>query len=79
MNISEILPYLPTFITASMLIAFAIIAIMALPWSTKDFYQGQKEVQYIYDVIKNFLKEDLIRFLDPTKGSRNRNITREMT
>jgi hypothetical protein len=63
MNISEILLYLPTFLVASTLIALATVAIAVLPWSSKDFHQGQKEFRYAYDIIKTFLKEDVAGFL----------------
>ena len=63
MNISEILLYLPTFLAASTLIVLATIAIAILPWSSKDFHQGQKEFRYVYDIIKTFLKEDVAGFL----------------
>jgi hypothetical protein len=63
MNISEILLYLPTFLAASTLIVLATIAIVILPWRSKDFHQGQKEFRYVYDIIKTFLKEDMAGFL----------------
>ena len=63
MNISEILLYLPTFLAASTLVAFATVAIVILPWNSKDFHQGQKEFRYVYDIIKTFLKEDVAGFL----------------
>ena len=63
MNISEILPYLPTFLAASTLIVLATIAIAILPWSSKDFHQGQKEFRYVYSIVKTFLKEDVAGFL----------------
>lgn len=63
MNISEILLYLPTFVAAGILVALAIFAITILPWSSKDFHQGQKEFRYVYDIFKTFLKEDVAGFL----------------
>ena len=77
MNISEILLYLPTFFAAGILIALATVAIAVLPWSSKDFHQGQKEFRYVYDIIKTFLKEDVAGFLaqDSTLYS-TKNVTR---
>jgi hypothetical protein len=72
MNISENLSYLPTFIAATILIALAVITIVGLPWSLKDFRQGHNEALYIYDVFKGFLKENFSGFLDiqpPPMGS----------
>ena len=63
MNISEILLYLPTFVIAGTLVTLAIFAIAVLPWSSKDFHQGQKEFRYVYDIIKTLLKEDVASFL----------------
>ena len=63
MNISEIFLYLPTFLAALILITLATVAIAILPWSSKDFYQGQKEFQYVYNIVKAFLKEDMAGFL----------------
>ena len=64
MNISENLSYLPTFLAAAVLIVLAAIAIVGLPWSIKDFRQGNNEALYIYDVFKTFLRENFSGFLD---------------
>ena len=76
MNISEILLYLPTFLVASALIVLATIAIAILPWSSRDFHQGQKEFRYVYDIIKTFLKEDMAGFLAQYS---TKNIMQDMT
>ena len=85
MNISEILLYLPTFLAASTLIVLATVAIAILPWSSKDFHQGQKEFRYVYDIIKTFLKEDVAGFLalystkDMTRVTRVTEVAEDIT
>lgn len=80
MNISEILLYLPTFLAASTLVAFATVAIVILPWNSKDFHQGQKEFKYVYDIVKTLLKEDVVGFLAQySTKSLSKNLIQDMT
>ena len=93
MNISEILLYLPTIMLACALILSSVIAIAMLPWSTKDFQQGKREVQYVNSQLKiwvnkiwvkntwaknTWAKEVVARFLD-LKNSNHKNRSSNFT